>query len=260
MIGVPCTIPLCEREKKEIWTSSYQRKLHSASLLISPFPSSLAPPFYLAIPFSLLNRPLMNPLPTDPPAATVSQRCLCPSPALLGRRFLLRPRGTRHILLQPAQEEEKRTVTRYEWNQICLTCLAAMTIFHAGRECQDWANGMQLLTVHLICMTISIWSRSDRVILFPRRSGDKISGRNTFHSKVFSIDHILVLHFFFFFFLRFAYFSLPIRPLLLYLHISRNVTAWVSWQSNRAASSGVFSIPSSYSECPISCQMCAIKK
>ncbi len=112
------------------------------------FPPSL-PPFYPSIPLSFSNTLLMSPLPTDPPPATVSQGSLCPSPGLLGRRFLPRPRGTRHILLQPAQEKEKRTVTRYEWNQICLTCPAAMTIFHADRECQDWVNGMQLLTVHL---------------------------------------------------------------------------------------------------------------
>lgn len=159
--------------KKGGWIDSYQRKLHLASLLISPpFSISLTPPLYLAFPFWLLNRALMNPLPTDPPPATVSQRCLCPSPALLGRRFLPRPRGTRHILLQPAQEKEKRTVTRYEWNQICLTCLAAMTAFHAGRECQDWVNGMKLLAECLTdLLDLSVlkvgWKNKWRVISFP---------------------------------------------------------------------------------------------
>lgn len=50
----------------------------------------------------------------DPSPLRASQGSLCPSPALLGRRFLLRLRGTRYILLQSAQEKEKRTVTRYE--------------------------------------------------------------------------------------------------------------------------------------------------
>lgn len=107
------------------------------------FPPSLPPlPLPSIHPFLFPNRLLMSPLPTDPPPAIVSQGSLRPSLALLGRRFLPRPRRTRHILLQPAQEKEKRTVTRYEWNQISSACLAAMTILHAERECQDWGNGM----------------------------------------------------------------------------------------------------------------------
>lgn len=105
-------------------------------LTTSFYPSFLTNPPHLL----LLNRLPMNPLPTDTPPATVS--ILCPSPTWPGRGFLPRLTGTRSILLQLAQEKEKRTVTRYEWNQICLTCLAAMAVFHAGGECHDWASGM----------------------------------------------------------------------------------------------------------------------
>lgn len=150
MIGVLWTIH-CEKEKREIWTSSYQRKDSLGQLIDFPlsYPPPLTPPIYPSILFSLSNGLLMIPLPTDLPPVTASQGSLRPSLALLGRRFLLRPKGTRYILLQPVQEKEKRTVTRYEWNKICLTCPAAMTIFHANRECQVWVIGMQLLTVHL---------------------------------------------------------------------------------------------------------------
>lgn len=83
------------------------------------FPPSLthrAAPLYLAFPFWLLNRALMNPLPTDP-AASHSQSALSLSISSTARQKIspeARGGGTRHILLQPAPEKEKRTVTRYE--------------------------------------------------------------------------------------------------------------------------------------------------
>lgn len=124
---------------------SYKKKDTLGWLIDLPFlfPISFTPSLNPFLPLSLSSRLLMSLLPTDPPPGTVSQGSLRPSLALLGRRFLLRPRRTRHILLQAVQEKEKRTVTRYEWNQICLTCLAATAIFHADREYQDWVNGMQ---------------------------------------------------------------------------------------------------------------------
>lgn len=124
---------------------SYKKKDTLGWLIDLPFlfPISFTPSLNPFLPLSLSSRLLMSLLPTDLPPATVSQGSLRPSLALLGRRFLLRPRRTRHILLQAVQEKEKCTVTRYEWNQICLTCLAATAIFHADREYQDWVNGMQ---------------------------------------------------------------------------------------------------------------------
>lgn len=110
-----------------------------------PFLTSLTPPVYPSIPLSLHNSLVMSSLPVDPPPAVVSQGSLRPSLALLGRRFLLRARATRHILLQPAKKREKCTVTRYEWNQIFLTCPAATSVFHTDRLYEDWVNGMQLL-------------------------------------------------------------------------------------------------------------------
>lgn len=85
------------------------------------FPPSLthsAAPLYLAFPFWLLNRALMNPLPTDP-AASHSQSALSLSISSTARQKISPEAkgeggGTRHILLQPAPEKEKRTVTRYE--------------------------------------------------------------------------------------------------------------------------------------------------
>lgn len=104
-------------------------------------------PLYLAFPFCLLNRALMNPLPTDL-AASRSQSALSLSISSAARQkiSLEAKWGNKAYSVTASAEKEKRTVTRYEWNQICLTCLAAMTAFHAGGECQDWVNGMKLLT------------------------------------------------------------------------------------------------------------------
>lgn len=123
---------------------------------------------------------------------------LRPSPARPSGGFLPGRAGTRRILLQPAQEKEKRTVTRYEWNQICLTCLAAMAALHAARECHDWASGMQLLTVHLTdlldhqCLKWIWW----RGILLPWGWGENPSGCTSDFSDLRN-NHVNVFCFFF---------------------------------------------------------------
>lgn len=112
VIGVLWTISLCERGRLGIWPRSYCRTQTPGRLIDSPpTPSSPPLPFsplsiYPSIPIPRSSRMPMSPLPTDSPPATVSQGSLRPSPALLGRRFLPRPRGTRRILLQPRQERE----------------------------------------------------------------------------------------------------------------------------------------------------------
>ena len=148
MIWVLWSVPLCERKKKGNLDQLVAEKGYTWLVYwFPPFPPFLTPTLCPSIPLSLSNRVLMSPLPADPPPDTVIQGSLCPSLAPLGRRFLPRPGGNKAYSVTARAGEGKRTVTRYKWNQICFTCPAAMTIFHA--ECQHWTKGMQLLTAHL---------------------------------------------------------------------------------------------------------------
>lgn len=121
------------------------------------FPPPLSPLTLLSIHPSLFpsNRMPMSPLPTDLPPATVSQGSLRPSsPAR--QKISPEAKGNKAYFVTPSAGERKLTVTRYEWNQICLTCPAAMTILHADIECQAWMNGMQSQCIWQMYRAVSI--------------------------------------------------------------------------------------------------------